>query len=93
MINKKELVSAYSKKSGVTLKEADLVVTQMCEVLTEAIIEKDGFRLTDLFSIAPKKHAGRDYRNPRTGEKAHVDDYITLKITVSSKLMAKLNNK
>lgn len=93
MLNKKDLISAYSKKSGVTLKEADVVVTQMCEVLTEAIVESEGFRLTDLFAVIPKKHAGRDYRNPRTGEKAHRDDYITLKISAGSKLLNKLNHK
>jgi nucleoid DNA-binding protein len=88
--SKKDLINVYSEKYGVSKKAAEESVNNVLEVLTEAI-ENGGVCIKEQFTIKLTERKGRDFKNPKTGEMTHKDDYNTLTIKVGSKMKESIN--
>lgn len=67
-MNKTELVTKISEKTGLTQKDCDAVIKSMTEVVTEALVNGDSVALTGFCTFAVKDREERKIRNPRTGE-------------------------
>ena len=68
-MNKGELVSTAAKKTGLTKKEIDLVLTTILEIIVEVVSSGEKITLVGFGSFEARKRKAREGRNPRTGEK------------------------
>lgn len=68
-MNKGELVDSVAEKSGVTKKQADLVISAVVESIMEAVSTGDKVTLVGFGSFESRDRKEREGRNPKTGEK------------------------
>lgn len=67
-MNKGELVDKVAEKSGVTKKQADMVLTAAIEAIMETVSEGDKVTLVGFGSFERRDRKEREGRNPKTGE-------------------------
>ncbi|MBF2033916.1 MAG: HU family DNA-binding protein [Leptolyngbyaceae cyanobacterium T60_A2020_046] len=67
-MNKGELVDKVAEKSGVTKKQADLVITAAVDAIMETVAEGQKVTLVGFGSFEPRERKEREGRNPKTGE-------------------------
>ena len=67
-MNKAELITTVSEKSGVSKKDSTAVLDALIESITEALKAKDKVALVGFGTFAVGKRAARTGRNPRTGD-------------------------
>ena len=67
-MNKGELVDKVAKKSGVTKKQADSVLSAAIEAIMETVSEGDKVTLVGFGSFERRDRKEREGRNPKTGE-------------------------
>ena len=92
-MNKTELVNAVAKKSGMTIKEADVALNAVFAVIEDVLASGDKVQVTGFGNFEVKERGERDCRNPRTGEKLHVSASRNVSFAPSSVLKKKLNSK
>lgn len=67
-MNKGELVDKVAEKSGVTKKQADMVLTAAIEAIMETVSDGDKVTLVGFGSFERRDRKEREGRNPKTGE-------------------------
>lgn len=67
-MNKGELVDKVAEKSGVTKKQADMVLTAAIEAIMETVSGGDKVTLVGFGSFERRDRKEREGRNPKTGE-------------------------
>lgn len=67
-MNKNELVKAVAEKVGTTQKEAKDLVDAVLDTISSAVTEGDKVTLVGFGNFGVKERAGRNGRNPATGE-------------------------
>jgi DNA-binding protein HU-beta len=67
-MNKGELVDKVAEKSGVTKKQADMVLTAAIEAIMETVSSGDKVTLVGFGSFERRDRKEREGRNPKTGE-------------------------
>lgn len=68
-MNKSEFIDAYSKKLGITKKDADLYVDTFVNVVAEALSKGDEVKLIGFGTFKPYQRAEKNGVNPQTGER------------------------
>jgi DNA-binding protein HU-beta len=68
-MNKGELVSAVAKKTGLTKKETELVLTTILETIIDVISSGEKITLVGFGSFETRDRREKEGRNPNTGEK------------------------
>ena len=68
-MNKSELVSALSEKTGLTKKECDNCLGAFIETITETLQKQDKVSLVGFGTFEDKERAERQGINPQTKEK------------------------
>lgn len=74
-MNKGELVDAVAeraKESNVTKKQVDAVLTEVLDVIVEAVANGDKVTLVGFGSFESRERKAREGRNPKTGEKMNI---------------------
>jgi DNA-binding protein HU-beta len=71
-MNKSELISAVAKKTGLTKKETELVLTAILETIVDVISSGEKMTLVGFGSFEAKDRKEKEGRNPSTGEKVFV---------------------
>jgi DNA-binding protein HU-beta len=71
-MNKSELVSSVSEKSGLSKIDAESAIDAFVESITETLKNHDEVRLVGFGSFLCVDKPAADGRNPRTGEKIHI---------------------
>lgn len=71
-MNKGELVGIIAKKTGLTKKEIDLVLTTILETIVYAIAGGEKVTLVGFGSFEARDRKEREGRNPKTGEKIKI---------------------
>ena len=66
-MNKEELVKEISKKSKVTQKEANEVLSALIETVEKTVSKGKKVTLVGFGTFEPRKRAARTGRNPQTG--------------------------
>ncbi len=75
-MNKSELITAISEKTGTTKKEAEVQLNALIETITETLVNGDKVQLVGFGSFAPVKRAARKGKNPQTGEEMKIPSKI-----------------
>nr|BDA99178.1 DNA binding histon like protein [Hemiselmis andersenii] len=71
-MNKGELVNTVAKKTGLTKKEIDLVLTTILETIVEVVSSGEKITLVGFGSFEARERKEKEGRNPRTGEKIDI---------------------
>lgn len=67
-MNKGELVDKIAEKSGVTKKQADVILSSALESIVDAVSEGQKVTLVGFGTFEPRDRKAREGRNPKTGE-------------------------
>lgn len=67
-MNKGELIDQIAVKANVTKKDADVVLTAMLDVITEAVATGDKVTLVGFGTFEARERQAREGRNPSTGQ-------------------------
>ncbi len=67
-MNKEELVAEISKKSKVSQKEANAVLSALIETVEKTVAKGKKVTLVGFGTLEPRKRAARNGRNPQTGK-------------------------
>ena len=71
-MNKEELVAEISKKTKVTLKEANEVLTALVETVEKTVSKGKKVTLVGFGTFEPRKRAARNGRNPQPGKEIKI---------------------
>ena len=71
-MNKRELVDAVSKDTGITKKDVEGVLNSITANITKAVSKKDSVSLVGFGTFSSTKRAARTGKNPQTGEKIKI---------------------
>lgn len=67
-MNKEQLVQETAFKAGVTKKQADAIVSAICECVMDAVAEGEKVTLVGFGSFEARHRKAREGRNPSTGQ-------------------------
>lgn len=68
-MNKTELITAFSKKTGRTKVETDKLLNEMIEFVTDTLDGGETIRIVGFMELGVKQHGERNGVNPSTKEK------------------------
>ena len=66
-MNRKEVVSSIAQRAGLPAAQVDRVLTELDQVLVEAVGRGEKVQLPGLLSVERVERAARTGRNPQTG--------------------------
>lgn len=72
-MNKKELIAAIAQRTGITKKDAGIILNAFLDTVTEALVRGEKVSITGFGSFNTVDRAARECRNPQTGETVFVD--------------------
>ncbi len=71
-MNKQELLSAISEKSGLTKKDSEAALAAFIETVQESLKKGDKVQLIGFGSFEVRERAARSGKNPLTGEPMNI---------------------
>ncbi len=71
-MNKAELVTAVSEKTGITKKSSEIILNAVLEAITEQLTVGSTVRLVGFGSFVVKRRNARKCVNPHSGEDIYV---------------------
>jgi DNA-binding protein HU-beta len=71
-MNKAELITIVAKKTNLTKKETELVLTTLLETIVDVIASGEKITLVGFGSFELRERKAREGRNPKTGEKIEI---------------------
>jgi len=71
-VNKSQLIEALSQEAGLSRTNAEFVVNEVFEAMSEALVQGEGVEIRGFGSFSIRKYDSYIGRNPRTGEKIEV---------------------
>lgn len=87
-MNRTDLASTIAQKTGVSVKDANSVITGLNDVILEAVGRGEKIQLPGLLTIEVVDRAARTGRNPQTGEELQIPASKAAKVTAGTKLKA-----
>ena len=90
-----ELISKLSEKIHRKLKKSDLekIVSILLETIVEGIKNNKSTEFRNFGRFSIKKLKKKINRNPRTGEKVHTPEKISIAFKMANELKKKVNEK
>ena len=74
-MTKRELIEKLADDvKSLSLKDAELIVNTIFDTMTEALATGDRIEIRGFGSFQVKERRAREGRNPRTGDKVHVEE-------------------
>lgn len=67
-MNKGDLVDKIAEKSGVTKKQADMILTSTLDSIIDAVSQGEKVTLVGFGTFEARARKAREGRNPKTGE-------------------------
>ena len=71
-MNKAELISIVARKTNLTKKETELVLTTILETIVDVVASGEKITLVGFGSFEVRERKSREGRNPKTGEKIEI---------------------
>jgi DNA-binding protein HU-beta len=93
MLNKKDLSRKLAKKTFLNNKEAELVVSELFEILTNEIKSGEDISIVGFGKFYLYEHAPRPVRNPKTQEEMVLKSYKSLRFKSSNVIKNALKGK
>jgi nucleoid DNA-binding protein len=91
-MNKKILIKYVSDETGVTLEDAEIVVSVFLKGLFNAVIANDRVKIKGFGSFAKSKRKSYDTVDPRNGRDIHVEQRTRIRFIPSKEMKVKLLN-
>ena len=85
-MNKKEIVTSLSAKSGLTKKDCEVVLDALTETVVEGLCAGEVVSIPGLGKFSVAERAARVGRNPQTGEEISIDSTCAPKFKFSGVL-------
>ncbi len=85
-MNRKEVVSSIAQRAGLPAAQVDRVLTELDQVLVEAVGRGEKVQLPGLLSVERVERAARTGRNPQTGATLEIPAGYGVKVTAGSRL-------
>lgn len=76
-MNKTELIVAAAKDSGMTQQDIWRALNSIVTTIEKTVAAGDKVQITGFGAFEPRFRAGRNVRNPQTGESVFVSDRTT----------------
>lgn len=90
-MTKSELIDTVSENADITKKRAKIVVNTMLETMKDALKDDDRIELRGFGSFSIREYDAREARNPRTGEKVHVEPRKSVHFKVGKDLRQRVD--
>ncbi|MCL2362264.1 MAG: HU family DNA-binding protein [Defluviitaleaceae bacterium] len=90
-MNKTELITAMSEKSGLTKKDVDKALSAFEVAVTEALVAGEKVQMVGFVTIEVVERAARDGRNPQTGDPMRIEASKAPRFKVGKKLRDAVN--
>ena len=90
-MNKAALIEALASKANLTKKQAEEVLGNMLELITDSLKKGEEVNLYGLGTFKVAKRAAREGRNPKTGEKLKIPASRRVNFKVSRTLKQAVN--
>lgn len=91
-MTKSALINALSRQKDISRKDAEIVVNTVFEEISVSLAEGNRVELRGFGSFGLKERRSRDGRNPKTGEKVHVDEKRVLFFKAGKELRERVDN-
>ncbi|SEU08644.1 bacterial nucleoid protein Hbs [Lacrimispora sphenoides] len=72
-MNKPELITSIVNKTGLQVKDTEAFLKALTEVVTEKLVKGEKVQLVGFGTFEVTERAAREGRNPKTGEKLHIE--------------------
>ncbi len=92
-MNRKELVDAIARETGLSRKNADLAVRSFVNIVSEELKKGERVQLTGFGSFEVSERAGRAGINPQTGEPMEIHSSMSPKFKAGKALKDLVNGK
>lgn len=90
-MNKKQLIAAVAKKSGISRKETELVIETMLSTIEDNLKTEGKVALVGFGAFETKDRVGHSGLNPRTKEPIHIPEYKAPVFKASKQLKEYIN--
>lgn len=90
-MNKADLVTTLSEKTGVTKKEADAVLKELTVIIQEELAKGQKLSVPNLGSFEVSHRSARTGRNPQTGETLEIAASNNVKFHAAKSLKDAIN--
>ena len=92
-MNKRELIEAFAKESGVTIRDAEVCVNTLFNSMADALSKGGRVEIRGFGSFKVKEYEPYSGRNPKTGESIQVRRIKLLYFKLSSMMRKRINKK
>ncbi|MFB6277639.1 MAG: HU family DNA-binding protein [Halothece sp.] len=75
-MNKSDLVDDVAKRSNVTKRQVDAVISATLDSIMESVAQGDKVTLVGFGSFERRNRKSREGRNPKTGEKMNIPETV-----------------
>lgn len=90
-MNKKDVIVEISKKTGMSQKDTEKVLTSFFEVVGDALADQKKIQIVGFGSFESKAHAARMGKNPKTGDPIEIAAYKAPVFKAGKQLKEKIN--
>ncbi|HIJ84278.1 MAG: histone family protein DNA-binding protein [Magnetococcales bacterium] len=91
-MTKSALINALSRQKGLSRKDAEVVVNTVFEEISQSLEDGNRVELRGFGSFGLKERRSRDGRNPKTGDKVHVDSKRVLFFKAGKELRERVDH-
>ena len=92
-MNKRELIEAFAKESGVTIRDAEVCVNTLFNSMADALSKGGRVEIRGFGSFKVKEYEPYPGRNPKTGERIQVRSKKLPYFKLSSIMRKRINKK
>jgi DNA-binding protein HU-beta len=85
-MNKNELITKLSQKSGLTKKDVEVVVNGVLDEITSALASGEKVQFVGFGTFEARKRSSRTGRNPQTGETIDIPETTVPAFKAGNKL-------
>ena len=90
-MNKTQLIEAVAAKANIKKKDAEVAISGLVDVITDALADGEKVQLTGFGSFSVKERAAHEGINPATGKKMFIEAYKKPVFSASKALKDSLN--
>ncbi len=92
-MNKSDLIEALAQKGGIHRRDAETVVREVFDAMTEALVRGDSIQIRGFGSFTVRTYGSYTGRNPKTGQKIKVAPKKLPFFKVGKELRERVKNK
>ena len=92
-MNKRELIEAFAKEIGITLRDAEVCVNTLFSSMADTLAKGGRVEIRGFGSFKVKKYKPYSGRNPKTGESIQVSRKKLPYFKLSSMMRKRMNKK